>query len=301
MSAYKCNYKGGPPAPVNSLDVSELCVNGFIVSWDPVTIFSESVCGTVSYDVTISPPDETIMMGINETSYSVTKSPYQFGRLTNSANLNVTVIGTNLGGSGVPRTTEVKIPELSQAVPSSVRNLTNTNTTKDAIAVQWGAANASFCGDVLKYYVTISYDNGTLVDGGSTEQTNYTFDDLMDNTYYVIVALANNAAGNGTATTIVVKTPGPQDDNDDDSAAAIVGGVVATFFITLVVTTLINIIITRMYYKYWYDLKKKPNNNNSESVQHDIIKMDTNPAYATATKATDTIKIDSNPAYTVAK
>ena len=110
---------GGPPAPVNSLDVSELCVNGFIVSWDPVTIFSESVCGTVSYDVTISPPDETIMMGINETSYSVTKSPYQFGRLTNSANLNVTVIGTNLGGSGVPRTTEVKIPELSQAVPSS--------------------------------------------------------------------------------------------------------------------------------------------------------------------------------------
>ena len=56
-----------------------------------------------------------------------------------------------------------------------------------------------------------------------------------------------------------------------------------------------------MYYKYWYDLKKKPNNNNSESVQHDIIKMDTNPAYATATKATDTIKIDSNPAYTVAK
>ena len=88
--------------------------------------------------------------------------------------------------------------------------MTNTNTTKDAIAVQWDTANVSFCGDILKYYVTLSYDNGTLVDGGSTEQKSYIFDDLIDNTYYIIVALASNAAGNGPATSVVVKTLGPQ-------------------------------------------------------------------------------------------
>ena len=108
---------GGPPAPVTNLDVSELCVNGFIVSWDPFT--SHPVCGSVSYNVTISPSDEIMMMEINDTSYSVAKSFFTFTRLMNSANLNVTVIGTNLVGSGVPITTEVKVPGLSQAVPSS--------------------------------------------------------------------------------------------------------------------------------------------------------------------------------------
>ena len=107
----------GPPAPVTSLDISELCVNGFVVSWDPVS--SNPVCGPVSYDVMISSSDEAMMMGINDTSYSVAKSPYNFTMLTSSANLNISVINSNLAGSREPRMIAVKTPELTQAVPSS--------------------------------------------------------------------------------------------------------------------------------------------------------------------------------------
>ena len=102
---------------MTSLDVSELCVNGFVVSWDPFT--SHPVCGDVLYDVTISPSDGVEMMRITDTSYSVAKSPYNFTRLTNSANLTLTVIGTNFGGSGEPATIEVQTPGLLQAIPSS--------------------------------------------------------------------------------------------------------------------------------------------------------------------------------------
>jgi len=87
--------------------------------------------------------------------------------------------------------------------------LSNTITTRDVIEVQWDAANSSFCGDVLKYYIIISHDNGSLVDSGSTVQKNYAFNNLTSNVYYVIATLANNAAGNGTATAIIVKTLGP--------------------------------------------------------------------------------------------
>ena len=95
--------------------------------------------------------------------------------------------------------------------PSGVGNLRNTTTTNNTITVQWDAANASFCGgNVLKYFVTISYDNGSLVDSGFTEQRSFTFNDLMNNTNYIIVALTNNVAGNGAVTTLVVMTSGPQ-------------------------------------------------------------------------------------------
>jgi len=108
----------GPPTPVTSLDASELCVNGFIVSWDPI-VTCHPVCGDVLYDVTISPSDGVVMMRITNTSYSVAKSPYNFTRLANSANLTLTVIGTNMAGSGEPATIEVQTPGLLQAIPSS--------------------------------------------------------------------------------------------------------------------------------------------------------------------------------------
>ena len=109
-------YIGGPPTPVTSLDASELCVNGFVVSWDPFT--SHPVCGDVLYDVTISPSDGVEMMRITNTSYSVAKSPYNFTRLANSANLTLTVIDTNLGGGGEPATIDVLTPGLLQVIPS---------------------------------------------------------------------------------------------------------------------------------------------------------------------------------------
>ena len=91
-----------------------------------------------------------------------------------------------------------------------VRNLRNITTTNDTIIVSWDAANTIFCGDVLKYYITISYNNGTLVNRNSTEQKAHRFDGLESNMCYIILVLANNAAGNGTAIAIIVQTTGPQ-------------------------------------------------------------------------------------------
>ena len=69
-----------------------------MLSWDPVS--SHPVCGQVKYNVTVSPSDEAMMRNINDTFYSIAKSPYNFTRLTNPLNLTVSVITTNLGGSG---------------------------------------------------------------------------------------------------------------------------------------------------------------------------------------------------------
>ena len=91
-----------------------------------------------------------------------------------------------------------------------VQNLKNTTITDDEIVISWDAASTSFCRNVFRYYVMISYDNGSLVDEGATEQFNYTFNNLISNTLYVIQVLANNEAGNGSAITIIVKTTGSQ-------------------------------------------------------------------------------------------
>ena len=56
----------------------------------------------------------------------------------------------------------------------------------------------------------ISYDNGSLVDEGATGQLNYTFNNLISNTFYIIQVLANNEAGNGSTITMIVKTTGSQ-------------------------------------------------------------------------------------------
>ena len=94
------------------------------------------------------------------------------------------------------------------------------------------------------------------------------------------------------------------DESDDElSTGAVVAiSIVVTFIITLVVTALITYIITSMYYKYRYELKEKvkvdDDNNVNTTKQRDpyhggSIKMDTNPAYGTAT----TTKMDINSVY----
>jgi len=104
---------GGPPIPTSDLNVLEICVNGFNVSWDPFS--SHPVCGNVKYKMTISPSIEITMEKINDTFYSVTTPT----RLTNSVDLNVSVIGMNLGGDGKAAKTKVISPGILQAVPSS--------------------------------------------------------------------------------------------------------------------------------------------------------------------------------------
>ena len=75
----------------------------------------------------------------------------------------------------------------------------------------------------------------------------------------------------------------------------------ATLIITLIITALITFIITSLYYKYWYELKKKIKGNDDDmnviATQKDSYGGSiTNPAYETAA----TIKMDNNPAYATA-
>ncbi|XP_065914278.1 uncharacterized protein [Dysidea avara] len=235
---------------------------------------------------------------------SLTNATYSIAKVSDSSNFNIAVVGVNRGGNGDPGMINVDTPELSQAVPSRVMNLRNTSTTNDTIAISWDAATTTFCGNILKYYVTISYDDGTLVNGTSTEQKTHRFDGLQNNTCYIILALANNAAGNGTAIAMIVQTTGPQDDDDDTcslNAAAVVGGVVGTFIITLVVTTLISVIITKMYFKHQLTNKKSNVSTEENVMMGQNVKMDDNPAYVTGPMDKDTIKMDTNPTYVVTK
>ena len=93
---------------------------------------------------------------------------------------------------------------------TGVQKLKYTTITDDEIVISWDAASSLFCGDVLKYYVNISYDNGSLVDEGATEQMNFTFNNLISKTDYIIQVLANNAAGNGSTIIMIVQTTEPK-------------------------------------------------------------------------------------------
>jgi len=81
----------GPPTPVSSLMASEKCSRYFIVAWNLSS--SDSVCGPVSYDVTMSPSDGVMMMRITNTFYN-------FTGLTPGTNYTVTVAGINMAGIG---------------------------------------------------------------------------------------------------------------------------------------------------------------------------------------------------------
>ena len=79
----------GPPSPVRNITTASSGCLSTIVSWDPVT--SDSVCGPVSYHVTISPSDGVVMMNLTDTSY-------KFTGLTPDNSYTVTVAGRSVAG-----------------------------------------------------------------------------------------------------------------------------------------------------------------------------------------------------------
>ena len=90
-------------------DTSCLTTNA-IVSWDPST--SDSVCGPVSYNVTILSSDGVlVVMIINDTSYN-------FTALTPGTNYTVTVAGNNMAGVGESNMIMFNIITMTEALPS---------------------------------------------------------------------------------------------------------------------------------------------------------------------------------------
>ena len=80
---------------------TEICSAASTISWDPVT--SDPVCGSVSYDVTISPSDGVVMMRITNSFYILTD-------LTPRTNYSVTVAGRNDAGVGESSVIAFHIP-----------------------------------------------------------------------------------------------------------------------------------------------------------------------------------------------
>jgi len=101
----------GPPSSVSSITIGETCLKtSTIVSWSPSS--SNSVCGPVSYNVTISPSDGVMMM------MNITSTFYNFTELTPGNNYTVTVAGINLAGVGESNTATFHIPTIAEAIPS---------------------------------------------------------------------------------------------------------------------------------------------------------------------------------------
>ena len=97
----------GPPS-TSSITFTEICTSDAAVSWDPFT--SNSVCGPVSYDVTISPSDGVVLMRITNTSYN-------FTGLMPDTNYTVTVAGRNFAGEESLSETE-RTPTKQDALPN---------------------------------------------------------------------------------------------------------------------------------------------------------------------------------------
>ena len=100
----------GPPSPINDFDAREICdttISG--VSWTPSS--SDPVCGPISYELTVSPTDQMIMiMRINDTSYDITG-------LISGTSYNLTVISSNMAGS-VESVMMISTPNTNEIVPS---------------------------------------------------------------------------------------------------------------------------------------------------------------------------------------
>ena len=75
-----------------------------LISWSPVG--SDTVCGPVTYNITVMPSHGMIMM-INDTVYNITGLYY-------NTNYIITVYATNKHGDGEPTTVTVKTKSLSQ-------------------------------------------------------------------------------------------------------------------------------------------------------------------------------------------
>jgi len=89
------------PSRVDNLALTRGCLSIFAL-WDNVT--SDQVCGSVSYNVTITAPDKTTMEEI------ITENNYTIERLLSNTSYSVTVAGINDAGRG----------EFSEAMTSDV-------------------------------------------------------------------------------------------------------------------------------------------------------------------------------------
>ena len=76
----------------------ESTLNEILVSWSPVD--SDTVCGPVTYNITVMPSHGMIMM-INDTVYNITGLNY-------NTNYTITVYASNNHTSGEPATVTVK-------------------------------------------------------------------------------------------------------------------------------------------------------------------------------------------------
>ena len=89
------------------ITVVDLCSFDFTISWDPFS--SNPVCGSVSYDVMISPSDGVIMMRITDTTYSFT------GVISDNS-YTVTVTGRNDDGMGLQSMMRINPPNRDSAL-----------------------------------------------------------------------------------------------------------------------------------------------------------------------------------------
>ena len=91
-------------SPVGTLDspvlTYESTLNEILVSWSPVD--SDTVCGQVTYNITVMPSHGMIMM-INDTVYNITG-------LNNNTNYTIIVYANNDHASGEPAIVIVKTP-----------------------------------------------------------------------------------------------------------------------------------------------------------------------------------------------
>ena len=86
----------------NIRTVSEICTTSFNISWD----ISNSTCGDVSYEVSISPPpvEGNAIATTDNMFYSVT------GLNNSLPNVTITVTASSRGGQGDNRTFYIELP-----------------------------------------------------------------------------------------------------------------------------------------------------------------------------------------------
>ena len=90
---------GVPSSPVLTY---ESTLDEILLSWSPVG--SDTVCGPVTYNITVMPSHGMIMM-INDTVYNITG-------LNNNTVYTITVYASNRHGNGEPATVTVKTKSL---------------------------------------------------------------------------------------------------------------------------------------------------------------------------------------------